>query len=251
MSKKISVDLTDENFETLDHWKEDHKMPYSTVMNLLLRILCRSSDVKEELITICKSRIRSLYSQMDQAGDFEYQELFNKASWYLDILSFITNDPQLSVTSILSETQMKKIRLADGTLIYPENCILLNGDSARLYRHVSIVEVRNASFSVPHFIYFSDKEANRYTDTDTAYIEQLCAEKWPRFQEIINTAKHPIYDPANPLVCLNDLEMHSSPQIGHFGIRANNDPSFSNLYAAPMGIIIVRDQNSEGFNDSL
>lgn len=40
--------------------------------------------------------------------------------------------------------------------------------------------------------------------------------------------------------------MHSSPQIGHFGIRANNDPSFSNLYAAPMGIIIVRDQNSEG-----
>ena len=221
-------------------------MPYSTVINLLLRVLCRSSDVKEELITICKSRIRALYSQMDQAGDFEYQELFNKSSWYLDILSFVTNDPQLTVTSVLSEKQMKKIRLADGILIYPEDCILLNDGFAKLYRYVSIVEVRNAKFPVPHFIYFSDKEVNRYTDADTTYIEQLCAEKWPRFQEIIHTAKQPIYDPANPLVCLNDLEMRSAPQIGHFGIRANNDPSFSSLYAAPMGIIIIRDQTSEG-----
>ena len=241
MSKKISIDLSDENIETLERWKTERQMPYGTTINLLLRILCRSSDIKDELITICKSRIRALYSEMDLAGDLEYQKLFNKSLQYLDILSFVTGDTQISVTSVLAEKQMKKIRLADGVLVYPEDFILLNESSAQQYRYVSVVEVRNAPFSVPHFIFFSGKDAKDYTDTDTHYIEQLCAQKWPRFQEIIGSAKRPIYDPDKPFVCLNSAEMRVAPQIGHFSIRATFDPSYSSLYAAPMGIKIVRD----------
>ena len=74
MTRKISVDLTDENFEALDKFKESRNMPYSIIINRLLRILCKSPDIKEELITICKSRIRTLYAEMDQVGTFECQK---------------------------------------------------------------------------------------------------------------------------------------------------------------------------------
>lgn len=241
MTRKISVDLTDENFEALDKFKESRNMPYSIIINRLLRILCKSPDIKEELITICKSRIRTLYAEMDQVGTFECQKFYNKSAQYMEILSFLTQNPQITVSSILDEAQMKKIRLVDGYLIYPENFILLNESAAQNYRNVCIVEVRNAQFPVPHFIYFSGNTPAHYTDADTTYINQLCVQKWPRFQEIADTAKRPIYDPDNPMRCLNDAEMRTAPQIGYFGIIATNDPNYSDLYAAPYNIKIIRD----------
>ena len=117
MARKISVDLTDENFEALDKFKESRNMPYSIIINRLLRILCKSPDIKDELITICKSRIRALYAEMDQVGTFECQKLYNKSAQYMEILSFLTQNPQITVSSILDEAQMKKIRLVDGYLI--------------------------------------------------------------------------------------------------------------------------------------
>ena len=242
MSKKISVDLSDENFEALDNFKEAHQMPYSTTINLLLRILCKSADIKDELITICKTRIRAIYADMEQAGEFEYQKLFNKSCQYLNILSFLTQDSHISVTKVLDEKQMKKIRLADGYLTYPDDFILLNESAAQSYRYVCIVEVRNSKFAVPDFIYFSGNDTKHYTDNDISYIKQLCCQKWPRFQEIVETERHPIYDPENPLRCLNDEEMRISPQIGYFGIMATNDPNYSSLYAAPFNIKIIRDE---------
>ena len=174
MARKISVDLTDENFEALDKFKESRNMPYSIIINRLLRILCKSPDIKDELITICKSRIRALYAEMDQVGTFECQKLYNKSAQYMEILSFLTQNPQITVSSILDEAQMKKIRLVDGYLMYPENFILLNESAAQTYRNVCIVEVRNAQFPVPHFIYFSGNNPSHYTDADTTYINQLC-----------------------------------------------------------------------------
>ena len=41
--------------------------------------------------------------------------------------------------------------------------------------------------------------------------------------------------------CLNDAEMRTAPQIGYFGIIATNDPNYSDLYAAPYNIKIIRD----------
>ena len=163
MTRKISVDLTDENFEALDKFKESRNMPYSIIINRLLRILCKSPDIKEELITICKSRIRTLYAEMDQVGTFECQKFYNKSTQYMEILSFLTQNPQITVSSILDEAQMKKIRLVDGYLIYPENFILLNESAAQNYRNVCIVEVRNAQFPVPHFIYFSGNTPAHYS----------------------------------------------------------------------------------------
>lgn len=242
MSKKISVDLTDENFEAIDNFKATRQMPYSTFINLLIRIFCKSPDIKEELITICKTRIRAIYSDMDKVGNYEFQKLYNKSLQYLDILSVLTDDKQLSVTSILNEKQMKKIRLADGCLIYPsDDFILLNESASQVYRNVCVVEVRNAKFEIPHFIYFSKDTVSTYKEADIAYIKQLCVQKWPRFQEIIDTEKHPVYDPDNPFRCLNDDELRDSPMIGYFGIKATNDPDYSNLYEPPYGIKIVRD----------
>lgn len=48
--------------------------------------------------------------------------------------------------------------------------------------YASVVEVRNAKFGVPHFIYFHSKEANAYNDTDTEMIEKACVREWATLQ---------------------------------------------------------------------
>jgi len=59
MSKKISVDLTDENAGALYQNKKVHGLGYGPTINMLIRIFFRSPDIRDDLIEICKSKIQS------------------------------------------------------------------------------------------------------------------------------------------------------------------------------------------------
>ena len=78
MSKKISVDLTDENAGALYQNKKVHGLGYGPTINMLIRIFFRSPDIRDDLIEICKSKI--------QSGNLVY----------LDMLQFLTYDTQLT-----------------------------------------------------------------------------------------------------------------------------------------------------------
>lgn len=92
MSKKISVDLTDENAGALYQNKEVHGLGYGPTINMLIRIFFRSPDIRDDLIEICKSKI--------QSGNLVY----------LDMLQFLTYDTQLTLDAVLDGVRiMKKI----------------------------------------------------------------------------------------------------------------------------------------------
>lgn len=92
MSKKISVDLTDENAGALYQNKKVHGLGYGPTINMLIRIFFRSPDIRDDLIEICKSKI--------QSGNLVY----------LDMLQFLTYDTQLTLDAVLDGVRlMKKI----------------------------------------------------------------------------------------------------------------------------------------------
>ena len=87
MSKKISVDLTDENAGALYQNKEVHGLGYGPTINMLIRIFFRSPDIRDDLIEICKSKI--------QSGNLVY----------LDMLQFLTYDTQLTLDAVLERSE--------------------------------------------------------------------------------------------------------------------------------------------------
>lgn len=75
MSKKISVDLTDENAGALYQNKKVHGLGYGPTINMLIRIFFRSPDIRDDLIEICKSKI--------QSGNLVYLDMLQLRKWHL------------------------------------------------------------------------------------------------------------------------------------------------------------------------
>ncbi len=243
MGKKLSIDLTDENADTLEAIKREQRIPFGQTINSLIELFCRiPSDVNAELLSFCKEKIKELYEEMDRAGEYEYQALMNKSQIYQNLTMFLNRGRRISIDSIESKPKMQKIEMLNGVLICPNDYIILNKEAAEYCKYASVVEVRNAKFGVPHFLYFHSKEANAYTDSDCKIIEDLCVKEWPRFQEIINSLVEPIPDPTaeHKWQYLNAKEVNEAPQIGHFGIYIQGDSRYPRNYAPPMGTRIIR-----------
>ena len=243
MGKKLSFDLTDENAETLEAIKQEQRTPFGQTINSLIELFCRiPADVNGELLTFCKERIKELYEEMDRAGEYEAQALMNKSQTYQNLAMFLNRGRRISIDSIESKPKMQRIDMLNGCLICPSDYIILNRDDAEFCDYASVVEVRNAKFGVPHFVYFHSKEANEYKDYDYEMIEKACVKEWPRFQEIIDSLVEPIPDPNadSKWVYLNQKEVDEAPQIGHFSIYIQGDPRYPSNYKPPMGTRIIR-----------
>ena len=238
---KLSIDLTDENKETLEAIKNEQRTPYGSTINSLIDLFCRiPGEVKSELLRFCKTRIRDLYEEMDKAGEYEFQSLANKSQTYMNLAMFLNNGRRISIDTIKQEPTMQKIHILDGVLICPSDYIILNKDEAEYCKYASVVEVRNASFGVPHFVYFATKKINEYTDSEYKIIENMCVREWPRFKEIIDSVVEPIVDPEEHWNYLNKEELDAAPQIGHFEIYCQGDPSYPSNFKPPMGTRIIR-----------
>ena len=243
MGKKLSFDLTDENAETLEAIKQEQRTPFGQTINSLIELFCRiPADVNGELLTFCKERIKELYEEMDRAGEYEAQALMNKSQAYQNLAMFLNRGRRISIDSIESKPKMQRIDMLNGCLICPSDYIILNRDDAEFCDYASVVEVRNAKFGVPHFVYFNSKEANEYKDYDYEIIEKACVKEWPRFQEIIDSLVEPIPDPDadNKWQYLNEKEVNEAPKIGHFSIYIQGDPRYPSNYKPPMGTRIIR-----------
>lgn len=244
MSKKISMDITDESFIELENLKKERHKSYGNIVSSMLRIMRKESDIKEDLISFAENRLRALYKELRLAKDFGRQHIYEKMQQYVDLLAFLENDDTLTLGVILSEIsekELKRIRLIDGTLMCPEDFVLLNENEAEESRFAIVIEVENSNFLVPHFVFFSEKSTRNCTVDDFSYICQLCAQKWPKFQEIIDTAKKTIGN-EDYTQCLNEPEVHMVPRIEYFDIKERNDLNYSNPYAFPIGSQIVRDK---------
>ena len=159
MGKKLSIDLTDENAEALKNIKRDQHIAFGKTINALIELFCRiPADIKGVLLTFCKERIKELYQEMAQAGEYETQMLMNNSQTYQKLATFLNYGRKISIDSIESKPKMQCIDMLNGSLICPIDYIILNSDDAESCDYASVGEVRNDKFGVTHFVYFHSKE---------------------------------------------------------------------------------------------
>lgn len=238
---KLSIDVTDENRQTLEAIKKEERASYGNTINTLIEIFCRiPSEVKRELIEFCKTRMSELNESMKKAGEYEIQTLENKRNTYVDIATFLNNRNWVNLYDVKKEIKMKKINIKDGVLICPSDYVILNEECAKDFKYASVVEVRNANFKIPHFIYLSDIKIGEYNIHIIKRIETMCKEKWPKFKEILDSVVEPIPDPEREWEYINQEEIDAAPQIGHFEVYCQGDPNYPVRFNPPMGTRIVR-----------
>ena len=229
MSKKISADIFDENFAALDKFKEVSGQSYSKTINQLIRIFLKSPDIYDELIVICKSQIQKHAERIKQESLInEVKKLQNDNHVYLDMLQILTRDTQLTLEDVLNEERMRGIRLANGYLICSNRILLVNESDANKRQFACQIEVIGAGFETPIFMFLSDKKASEYTNEDIDQINQLCVQKWSRFQQVLDEVKQYacVNDPSS-LFHIDGIRASAIPHIFYSNVLATNDEGYS------------------------
>lgn len=244
MTRKFSIDLTDENRVILNEVKGRTGTPIGQTINFLVTLFCRiPSDVKAELLAFCKEKLTEISDRMKYAGEYETQSLMNKYGFYRRLAVFFNDGNDFCVSVKDEEPKMQRIEMLGGVLVCPADYIILNREDAKNSLYASVVEVRHAGYGVPHFVFFSSREAKTYTRSDTNFIEDLCAREWPRFRDIMDRVVELVYDPnaeeQNFSTCLNAKVAYEAPQIGHFGVYVQGDRDYPSNYKPPMGVKII------------
>lgn len=241
--KKLSIDLPDENRRKLEQIKEKTRTPYGGTINTLISTFCDLPDgMRSDLSDFCTTKLQTLCDQMDRAGQFELEELSTTAKRYMDIMSFINDGIPVSLDAIKRKPRMTTISIKDGVVVYPEEWIVVNPDVALERRYAGVVECRDADGTrIPHFLFFSDKKYSReYSEQEIAQINRLCAYASRVFAHVQERQVKPVPDPDHPGRYLNEKEYLDSPQIGHFHLYEQGDPTYPSDYDPPYGAKIIR-----------
>ena len=242
-SKKLSIDLSDENRRRLEQIKEKTHTPYGGTINTLISTFCGlPDDMRSDLSDFCTAKLQMLCDQMDRAGGFELVEISATAKKYMDILSFFNDSAPVNLDTIRRKPRMETISIKDGVVVYPEDWIVVNPDAASKCRYAGVVECRNSDGSqIPHFLFFSDKKyAREYTDQEIAHINRICAHTSQIFAYMQERQVKPVPDPNQPGKYLNEKEYLDSPKIGHFHLYEQGDPTYPSDYDPPYGAKIIR-----------
>lgn len=246
-SQKFTIDLTDKNRNLLEQIKTEQQLPYGTTINILISTFCNVPlSVKKEFLEFIKLKLKNLYQQMDAAGEFNFIDISEQAQSYLDIAKFFNNGIRYSVSDIDAVSNMLKVPILNGTLICPDDVILINPEKASCSAYACIIECRNSNkYNIPHFVFFSNIQfVGDYDVTYEKIIYVECQKVYPRFGEILSKQVEPIYDPDNPGFLLNFKEWNQAPTICLYDIYVQGDPKYGPDYDPPLNIRIIRSSNT-------
>ena len=244
MSRKLSIDLTDENADALEKIKKEAHVAYGRLINTLIELFCRNPlDINTELLAFCKEKLKEHYNEINNAGEYETQMLINKCQVYENLAIFFNHGHSVDCGRIEIKPKMQEIEMQNGILICPFDYIILNKEAAGQCEYASVVEVKNAPFGVPHFIFFHSRKADTYTNDDKKAIERACIREWPTFQLIIDNLKNSglasAVEDNKQLLKIKNEDVRS-PEIGYFPIAIQEGSDGINNIQSPLGIKIIR-----------
>lgn len=239
MKKKMSLTLSELENSIIEDYKERKGTTISATVGELIRSFCSMpKEVENEMREICKQQLEKTVEEKKSAGEYSKAILEEKEKAYKNMCLFFGVEKRDIEEKILDkEGRMQKIKMLNGTLVCPEDIIIVNREDAKISTHASILEVCNAKMYVPHFIYFAQKDATKYTEADCLYVEQRCVEVYPQLQEILEKVVEPQHDPETG-ECVNKKEFKDSPKIGHFSAYRRGETRMPG-WKPPMGIEIV------------
>ena len=241
--KKLSIDLTNENQIKLEKNKKESRSPYGSTINNLIKTFCDlPEEMRSDMIAFCESKIQFLCQQMDIAKGYELERTTLLAEKYIDIITFLKGTT-VSIETIKSKPKMSTIAIKGGTVIFPDDWIVINPNTANFFSNAGVVECREAcGLRAPHFLFFTN-ETQKFSKLEIERINMLCAKASPIFEKILKLQVHLIEDPDHPGKYLNEKEFLNSPQIGHFFLYVQDDPSYLSEYEPPYGARIIRHEN--------
>ena len=240
---KLSFDVSSENRHRLEKIKRETGMKYGATLNALIQTFCDLPyDVSADLFDFCKLKVQLLYETMDSAGEYEAQELLDKADRYLSILRFLNHGIPVKVTPIERKPAMRTVPIKDGVVTFPSDWIIVNPEESALCSFAGVVECRNSEkFGIPHFLFFNNAASGKdYSEEELSRVDQLCAELSPEFASALQNQVSLKKKKKNPGKYLNIEEHLSSPFIGHFALYVKDDASKTGN--PPYGAMIIRNQ---------
>lgn len=246
MPKKLSIDLTDNNFQILQKLKRNSKIPYGQAINDLITTFADTPEkVRKEILQVIIQRLRLIRQQIDTTGRYEAESLAMEYAAYMDVARIFNEWKYLDESVLDPKPTMKKIKLKDGYLICPENWILLNQDDCNSCSYAAAVEIHNAT--LPYFIWINNYEkADEYTEQDCSTVQKLCEEAYPDFKKMVSDKMiDPIPDPDHPGNYLNLNEWLAAPSIGIYSIYVDGDEAYGSDYDPPFGTKIIRNNERE------
>lgn len=247
-SAKFSIVVTGDNKKTLDELTDNYNYKYGPMINKIIGTFCRMpKGIRKVIEKACVKEYKRLTNELElTTEEFHRKPLEEEKETYMDILRLLNNGIY-EFEEEKKESQMKKIKLADGYLIIPAEWIVVNEDIAEDCRYAAVLECRNsAKYGVPHFIYLNNfKYGNQYTDDMEHHFYELCRKAWPKFSEIeeLNKKNQLVPDPENKGQYLNIKEHLAAPIIGLFSIEEQGTNPFGEK--PPYGAMIVRTNEEE------
>jgi len=248
VKRKLSIDLTPENRQTLEEIKKTYGIPYGDTINTILTaVLAQSPESSASLLGFLKSEMRTISAKLNVTGAYGNEQLKQQYNEY-GILARCFNDwKYLTPRDLCSKEKLQKIRIKNGLLICPEDWIILNPEEAREKEYAGVVECNNSSFyHIPHFVWF--RESPSVTDItleEKESVKKMCVQKWPHFKDIIQKQVTLVSDSEYPGNYKNLDEWMRSPEIGLFTILADDNPLYDAEKKPPFGAKIIKNKKKE------
>lgn len=238
--RKFGTTVLEQTDDNISMFKEQHPQEFKTpgeVVDLLASLCLRvNKGAAAELSAFCAQRVKSIQDELSGYGDAESlslaaDDLNDKLSYYKALrnhmLRFVPQDSLVD-----KGPSMKRVDLRGGSyLVVPDDWPVVNESNAASCDYAFVLEVRNASDAIPHYVYLSSREA-----CPTDEVLNAIADKWPGIRDVQSSQVEPIYDKDGAI--LNTDEWTKAPIIGVFPIR--DASSFSWEDKAPYGAMVYR-----------
>lgn len=236
LKKKLTIDVNEHAFNRLTAYRKklnlsSYSLAINTVIDVILGI---SKDTKDELAAFCAKKLTEIDKQSDSLGIFARNDAAQKKEDYTNLLNFLTDGKGIPAVPETSNKNMRRIDIADGYVIFPEEWIVIKYNAPQLCRYVGVVETMNgAKYKAPHFLLFSEKPINQIPEAEVKKIMQYCCDEYEPFKNILEQEIPAQYDSSNHL--LNQDEWMAAPHPGLFSIA-----DYGTAQNYPCGAMVVR-----------
>lgn len=249
-SNRFTIELSDENKDSLEYTKEYMFKPYGNIVNDVLSFaLSCPEEMQQDLLIFCKKKLTELYDKINIVSPYEKEKISTQIDKYNLIIPYLNKGVPISMDNLLAEkSNLKSYDFEGGRLIVPEDWIILNPEEARQSWNALVVECRQnlKGVEIPHFVYYhnmNDKQVN----TISSYMDEvnrLCCQKWKKFNDVVALQVELLFDPITHTP-LNDAEVAASPQIGYFIIPVLGEKKHRKQQELPYGACIIRPEMAE------
>lgn len=237
--KRQSIDFDANSFNRLKEYKEEHN--YSSNSALLNRLIdtftTLDPEVMYDLARFCQTRKRELAQAKTGAGDIVSQaHQANRMAQYTGLQLFFTSGEPFTESD--PEPAMRRIDLAPGRgyVIFPEDWVVLNENSAKFSSYVYVMETRNhKEYQMPHILVFSEKE--KLSDDDCDMFTKAIKGMDQHYNDVL--ARSIELRKGSDGMFINSEEHLASPYPGYFRIMDSGLP-----YADyPYNAMVIREGN--------